>query len=240
VDNYRLLEQYAVGAMGQGPWAVIDPAMTNLLLPNQAACTNLYNGPYGFTATSGLLFSNALSAWIHRTGATRSLRWNWASAPGATTPTLSLSVAYRSWYGVPVVPGLSYAFSSWMKPDGVIDTDITVAMKLSWVGPTGSALSSATSGAIATGNAWKAYSVIGVAPAGAAYVKPTWEVTGTTVAAGGSLYVDEVMLEQDTVVNSWAPGTGVRPVEILELNDTVPFNSRFRAPVSMSLRELVV
>jgi hypothetical protein len=77
------------------------------------------------------------------------------------------------------------------------------------------------------------------APAGAAYVKPVWIVTGSTVAAGGSLYIDEIMLEQDNVVNSWAPGTGVKPVEIVSLMDTVPFNARFRVAPVMTLREVV-
>jgi hypothetical protein len=63
-------------------------------------------------------------------------------------------------------------------------------------------------------------------------------VTGSTVTVNGSIYIDEPMLEQDTVLNDWAPGTGLRPVEILSLTDSVPFNARFRQGASMVLREL--
>jgi len=46
------------------------------------------------------------------------------------------------------------------------------------------------------------------------------------------------MLEQDSVVNAWAPGTGIRPVEITDLNDAVPFEARFRQGLTLNLREL--
>jgi hypothetical protein len=82
------------------------------------------------------------------------------------------------------------------------------------------------------------HSVIAVAPAGAYYCRPIFVATGSTITVGGSIYIDEPMLEQDTVLNNWAPGTGLRPVEILGLSDSVPFNARFRKGISLVLREL--
>lgn len=237
-DNHALLEQYWTGMMGQGPWVYIDPSILNMLLPNQASATNLFSDTRNFTANLGAISSNTVATHIHRAGATRSLRWLFSSAPGVSTPTITLGAPYRSWFGYPVVPGLDYRFSAWLKPDGVVDTSITAAVKLRWLTPTGTDLTLLTSGDTPV-TAWQRLSVGGVAPIGAAYVRPTVVLDGSTVAAGGSLYVDELLLEQDTVVNNWASGTGLRPVEILSLTDTIPFNARFRKGVSMTLRELI-
>lgn len=236
VDNYAKIEQYWTGMMGQGPWVFIDPSMTNMLLPNQASATSLYGDARHFSASNGELSTNLITAYVHRPGSLKSLRWLWSGA-AATTPVLSMKYPYRSWFGVPVVPGLSYAWSSWIRPDNVVDSSITVEMKLDWYGPTGSFISGVTGGLVAT-TGWLRHSTVGVAPAGAAYARPTWSVTGSTVTAGGSLYIDEPLLEQDTVVNDWAPGVGLRAVEILDFADIATFNARFRRAATLTLREL--
>jgi hypothetical protein len=61
---------------------------------------------------------------------------------------------------------------------------------------------------------------------------------GTTMAVGGAVFIDEVLWEQDSVVNNWAVGSGIRPVELVGLGETVPFEARFRTNVQMTLREL--
>jgi hypothetical protein len=58
------------------------------------------------------------------------------------------------------------------------------------------------------------------------------------MVSGGSLYIDEPMLEQDSVLNEWAVGAGIRPVEIVALGEAVPFEARFRTGTAMTLREL--
>jgi hypothetical protein len=240
VDNYKLIEQYWTGMMGQGPWVFIDPSLRNLLRVNQAAATNVYNDTRQFATTggdNGTLSSNSVATFIHRTGAPRSLRWLFGVA-AATTPTLSLTYAYRSWWGVPVVPGLSYAFSSWVRPDGTVDSAISCEARVRWVDAAGATLSDLAGGAVATVPAWNRVTAVGVAPAGAAYAQPRWQATGSTITTGASLYIDEPMFEQDTVVNDWAPGTGLRPVEIVGLSDATPFSVRMRAAITMGLREL--
>lgn len=238
VDNYDRLAQYWVGMMGVGPWAFIDPSISNMLLENVSSGTNKFMDTRGWgTPTHGAISSNNNAAQVHRTGATRSLRWLWVSAPGAVTAVLGLSSPYRSWYGYPAVPGLSYAFSSWIKPDGTVDASITGSVRLRWIGPTGTQLSEITGGDVVT-TAWTRHSVVGVAPAGTAYVQPVWVVTGSTVAAGGSLYIDEPLLEQDSVVNNWASGTGLKASEILGLSEGVPFNAMFRKNIELELQEL--
>jgi hypothetical protein len=241
-DNYALIEQYWTGMMGTGPWVLIDPSMPNMLLQNQAAATNLMNISTSFVTSTGAadmgtIFSNTATTLIHRSGATRNVRWQFTVA-AATTPVLTLATPYRNWFGFPVVPTLSYAWSSWARPDGVVDSSITMAMKIQWYDSTGVQIGSDVSGGDVVMTTWTQMSVTAVAPTGAAYAKPIFVVTGSTVTTGASIYIDELQLEQDTVVNTWAPGTGLRPVEIVSLSETVPFNARFRKGLTMVLREL--
>lgn len=239
MDNYKPIEQYWLGAMGQGPWVFVDPSMPNMLLPNQAAATNVFFDARHLSINSlGQLISNGVPTQIHRPGATRALRWYFVTAPGATFPVLSFTPPYRSWYGFPVVPTLPYTFSFNIKPDLVVDTSITVAAKMGFYDASGALIGTeSTSGDIVVTD-WTRLFVTATPPSNAAYVKPTVVVTGSTVIVGSSIHLDEFMLEQDSVVNNWAPGTGLRPVEMTAFNDTVPFNARFRKGLTMTLKEL--
>lgn len=239
VDNYALLEQFWTGMNGPGPWVFIDPSQTNMLMPNQASACNAFRDNRGFTVSLGSLMPNAVSGDIHRTGATRNAEWWFSSAPGATTPTLSFSPPHRSWFGFPVVPGLDYMFSAWIKTSTASsDADITIAIKLGWLNAAGGSITELSGGDSSVQTVWQQRSIGGVAPVGTAYAKPTFVITGSTVASGGRVLLDELMFEQDSVVNPWAPGTGLRPVDILNLTDTAPFDGRFRRGVEMTLREL--
>lgn len=240
VDTYSLIAQYWTGMNGPGPFVLIDPSAPNLMPPNVASATGLMRDATGLSSaggSNGAVSSNSTVTQIHRVTGTRSIRWLWATA-AATFPVIEVTPLYRSWFGHPVMPGLSYAFSSWMKADGTVDTSITCAMKIEWKDSTGANIGSQiSSGDIAIAG-WQRVSVIGVAPSTAAYARLIWVATGSTITTGGSLYIDEPMFEQDTVVNDWAPGTGIRPVEMLGLNEPVPFDTRFRRSLTMSLREL--
>lgn len=241
VDTYALIEQYWVGANGVGPWAFINPAMPNLLLPNQAAVTAVFNDARGWgtstgAADMGALSSNSTATFIHRTGGVRSLRWLW-SVSAASFPVLRADPPYRSWFGFPVVVGLPYYWSAWVRADGVVDTSITVAAKIQWYTAAGSLISESSGGDIAVGG-WTRLSVTANAPSTAAYGRPVFVATGSSITTGGSLYIDEPLFEQDNALNNWAPGTGARPVEILSLDDSVPFETRMRRSLAMTLREL--
>lgn len=237
-DNYGLLEQFWTGMMGVGPWALVDPSQSNMLTANQASATSLYKDATGWAtsgaADQGALSSNDTTSFIHRTGAPRSVRWHFATAP-ATNPVMGPVSPWSGWYGFPVVPGVSYAFSAWARPDGVVMVSPTLEAQLWWFNAAGGSISS-TVGAASSMTTWKQYSAVGVAPVGAAYALPG--LVGTSFVTGGSVYVDEPLLEQDTVINNWAPGTGMRPVEIIGLSDQVPFNARFRVGVTLGLREV--
>jgi hypothetical protein len=235
-DTFARIEQFRIGANGPGPWAYIDPAAPNLLPPNVAAATGLYADASQMTVSSGSLLSNSDPTQIHRATGYRSIRWYFPTA-AATTPILDVPPLYRSWFGHPVAPSLPYTFSSWAKPDGTVDTSVTVNLVIEWLTITGSSISTTASGTTAV-TTWQQLSASGTAPSNAAYAKIRWEITGSTMTTLGSLYIDEPLWEQDSVVNSWAPGTGIRPVEIVDLPETVPFAARFRTGTKMSLREL--
>jgi hypothetical protein len=239
-DNYGLLAQYWYGAIGIGPWALADPSVSNMLLPNQGSTTSHLYDTTGFKTSDGLAASGSLlsgTSLIQRTGAPRSLQWSFPVTAG-TTPTLLLNAPYRNWYGYPVVQNLSYAWSCYLAPDGVVDSSITASVRLRWLDASGGFISEATSTTTAV-TTWTLLSAIGTPPSNAVYCQPAILLTGATITTGGSLFLDSMQLEQDTVVNPWAPGSGMRAVEITSLTDTVPFDAKWRAPITMVLRELV-
>jgi hypothetical protein len=240
IDTLVNVSQYWTGMNGAGPWALIDPSSPNLLLPNQAAATGLFNDATGFATTTGLTSAGTLlssTTQIHRTTGTRSLRWQFTVA-AAATPTLYLTSPYRNWFGVPVMVGLPYAWSVWARPDSVVDSSITMRASIEWKDAAGAVLSTTAGSNVVMSAGYVRVSVLGTAPASAAYANLLLVADGTTITTGGSIYVDEPLFEQDTVVNNWAPGTGSRAVEIMGLSEIAPFEARMRRNVTLTLREL--
>lgn len=242
LDNFNLLAQYWSGGMGVGPWVLIDPSVPNLLLPNQSSASAAFGDTTGFktvggAAADGTILSNTSATFIHRTGSQRSIRWQF-TVGAATTPQLTFNPPYRNWFGIPVVVGLPYAFSLWARPDGTVDSSITMAAKIQWMDSAGATLSTSTGGDIVVGAAMTKLSVTATAPANAAYAMPYLNSTGSTITTGASIYADEFLFEQDSAFNSWAPGTGCRAVEIIAFPDTVPFETRMRRAIDVTILEL--
>lgn len=240
VDTFTKLEPYRIGANGPGPFVLLDPSAMNLLPANVSAAsgimqivTDLVFGGAG----QGSVITNNAAALVHRPGGINSLRWRFTSAADASA-TMYVRAQYRGWYGIPTIPGLPYTFSSWVTPDGVIDSNVTLRMGLQFLNASGALIGSEFLGTNTAVTTWTRLSVTATAPAGAVYIRPRWILDGTTMTLNGSVYIDEPMLEQDSVVNDWAPGSGVRPVEIVALGETVPFETRFRTGTAMTLREL--
>jgi hypothetical protein len=244
IDNYSLLDAYWGGVNGNGPWALIDPSVPNLLLPNQAGMGSASYDTVGLKTTGstlaeGSISTNATASFIHRTNSLRSIRWQFTTA-AASFPLLGMTPAYRNWPGTPVVVGLPYTWSLWTRADGVVDSSITMAAKIRWLDITGAQLSETTSGDIVVGTTFTKLTASATAPANAAYAYVFLLATGSTITTGGSIYADEALFEQDSVANSWAPGVGVRAVEILSLSDSVTFETRMRKGVDLSLQELAI
>lgn len=239
-DTFTKLEQFRIGANGPGPWVLIDPSAPNLLPPNIGAAAGLYGNAVNMVAgavTNGTPGANSLPQYIHRTTGHRSIRWRFLNAPIDAFPIFEMTPLYRNWFGQPVVAGLPYSFSAWVTVDGVVETSATIAIKLIWTDAAGAALSTDSGGDIVV-TTWTKLSVTATAPVGAVFVKPVFIAIGSTLALNGVIYIDEPILEQDSVVNDWAPSTGIRPVEIVALPENVPFAARFRTGLSMTLREL--
>lgn len=241
-DTFTLLEQFRIGANGPGPFVYIDPSAPNCLPANAAAATGLTSDATDFlTLTNGgTVSSNNDPAFIHRPTGYRSIKWTFPENLGVliANPVLSIRSPYRNWSGIPLRTGLGYTWSSWMRMDGIIDSAATAVMQMEWFDSLGASLGTAVSLPISLTASWIRASVNLFAPTNAAFVVPKWSVTGSTITQNASIYIDEPLLEQDIVVNDWAPGTGVRPVQILGLTEAVPFEARFRTGVQMTLREL--
>lgn len=241
LDTFAKLSQYYVGANGPGPWVFIDPSTPNLLPANIGAASGLYNDATHMVTpggVGGIAGSNDISTFIHRTNGWRSIRWRFLTAPIDASVNLEMQTMYRNWYGQPVVPTLPYTFSSWMRVDGTVETNATTSMRMQWLAIDGTAINEVSSGDLSVTSTWQRLSVTGTAPSNAAFVRLRWNAVGSSLTLNGVIYIDEPLWEQDTVVNDWAPSTGIRPVQILSLGETVPFASRFRTGAAMTLREL--
>lgn len=241
VDTFDRIDQHWQGQAGAGPWGFVDPSAQNMLLPNLASATNNLFATTGFATSDGLAASGTLlssTSNVQRPAGTRSLRWQFTAA-AATSPTLWLGSPYRNWIGYPVFPALSYTFSAYGQPDGVVDTSIQATLKLQWFDINQAQIGTDVAGTTVTmTGAYAALSVTAAAPTGAAYVRPIVVATGSTITTGASIYMDAFQLEQDTIVNAWAPGSGNRPVEMTAWNDAVPFDARWRLAPSLTLREV--
>jgi hypothetical protein len=246
-STFDRVNQYWLGTMGPGPFAFIDPSRPNLLTPNQAAACSVWNDTTGIIVVSnldGYVSANSNATHIHRVGGTRSIRWHHTNSPAWTPfPQLRFISEHANWPGFPVMAGLPYTFSVWVKP---VDDPNTVqaAVKLFWMDGAGTDLSNSTSGDITiTAGVWTRLSVTGTAPAfstGSFFLQPRIMGVSSTFTAGVSLYLDEPLLEQDTVVNDWAPGSGVPPIGMLDWNEDVPWvDARFRLSPQLIIREVV-
>jgi hypothetical protein len=240
-DTYARLEAYDRGHMGVGPFALLDPSAINLLTVNQSAATTERNDATGFAtsaANHGTPVSNSSATHIHRAGAPRSLRWQFTVA-AATNPLLELTTVHSGWFGVPVRAGDSYVFSCWVKPDGTVDASIQVEAKIQWRNAAGGTVGAEATGAVQTVAAWTRLVCIGTAPVGAVYASCRLVAVGSTITTGASLYVDEMQLEVGAAVSDWRPGTGVYPMSVLGLGESVPWASTWRSTPTMILREVV-
>lgn len=241
VDNYAKLHQYFVGANGPGPYVLLDPSEPNILPANVAAACSLYKTGRDFVsnanATEGQVVANTNDTVIHRPHADTCIKWLFTGVAVAT-PTLGVAGLFRSWYATPALVGQAYTWSSWMRADPV-DTAITASMTLEFLDVAGTSLGAATSsGNVSLTATYQRVSVTATAPAGTAYVRSRWQADGTTISVGGSILIDEPLLEYGTVLNDWAPATGIRPVQIVGLTDVVPFSTYMREDIQLQLREM--
>lgn len=239
-DSLGKLERYDHGHMGVGPWALVDPTRVNMLTANQSSATSLkatVEGFSSFAANHGTAMTNTNPAHIHRAGAPRSLEWRFTVAP-FTAPKLDLDAVWSGWFGIPTVPGRTYTWSCWVKPDGVIDASIQVEAKIQWRDAAGVIVGAEATGSIQTVTGWTRLICTSTAPVGSAFGSPRNVAVGSSITTGGSLFIDEPQFEDGSAATDWLPGTGSYPVETLGVGGEAPWAAVWRTGVTMVVREV--
>jgi hypothetical protein len=215
--DFHTLLQYDQGHMGTGPWVLIDPGQRNMLMVNQSSTTSLANEALNFSI-AGSGWSLASEATTVRRGP-RSLRM--LSTYAGVNGTVTLDSPYRGWPGIPVVDR-AHVFSMYIR--SALDNAVTVTATVTWLDANGADLGGAASNAgVAASGAWTALSATADPPATVAFARLSVTVTGSTMNAGASVYLDEMQFEEGSTAGAWSPGTGVFPVVIQELDDNWPW-----------------
>lgn len=241
LDTFSRVEQFQTGAMGIGPWAFIDPSRGNFLSANQSSATSALGtveGLFTFQVSEGTPKVNTSAAYIRRTGAPSSIRWHFTVAV-ASFPVMTFPSVYSAWPGIPVTTASPYTFSVYVCADGVVDSAMTVAAKVQWFNAAGSPVGDSTSGDTAITTSWTQLVASATPPVGAAFGMPFLVAIGSTLTTNSSMYVDQPQFEMGSTPNIWVPGTGLYPVEIMDLTESIPFAASFRESPSLVLREVV-
>lgn len=214
-DTWWILSGFASGQLGIGPYAMYEPAMVNLLTPNQASGTEAFKTTLGFScdATEALASTSTFAQQ-----ARRSLKW---SLPASVTSGILTLAAPQSLIGWPVAPS-SYAFSAYCRTGASGDTSFSVTMALRWLDAAGAQVSESVNTASTVTTAFVQLSLSASPPATAVYVVPRIKVTAASVSAGADLHIDQAQLQLGGTVTTWRSGEGPALVGLGRLRETVP------------------
>lgn len=240
--TFDRITPYALGHMGVGPFAFIDPSRPNMLTPNQSSNTAVWHDStdwqLGSATAEGALSSNNNSTWYHRQYGRRSLKWSAFNGSLDTFCVLTPVAPYFAWSGFPVVPGLPYTYSYFITPQAGAGTGNCIYdTQLQWLDKNGAVISTAAVGAVNT-TTWAPGVLTAVAPFNAAFVIPRVVITSGSISAASVIYIDESQLEQSGSVNEWAPGTGTAAVAIMGWTEDVWVDASFRIGPVLNLREV--
>lgn len=218
-ETYATLEGFAQGHQGPGPFALLDPGRRNMLTVNQSGATSEVNDYDNFSVSGsgGSLASTAASGTFNR--GPRALKWSFQfTSPSSALVTLDSPSP--DWPGIPVY-SRSHVFSFKAKGAGA-DAVVTLAASIVWLDSAGATLSTSTGSTAATNSStWTSYSVVATPPANTVYALCQVTGTGSSISSGSILYLDEFQLEEGAAASAWRPGTGVLPLEVLELDDAM-------------------
>lgn len=168
--DWAVLEAYAQGHEGPGPFAFLNPGERNMLPANMSGATSVTNDTTNFSvAGSG---TSIASDDTYDDAGPRTLAWTMTnaspavSAAGALTPDWPSSVFP---YGVPAVVGRSLCFSCYVRGGGA-DPTVSLTPQLIYRDITGAILST-TSGTpvVSSSSAFAQMFVTAVAPASTVY-----------------------------------------------------------------------
>jgi hypothetical protein len=232
--DFATLQAFDQGHNGPGPFVLLDPGQRNQLTVNQAAATSELNATDNFTI-AGSGSSIASSTTLIERGP-RALAWTFQFT-SPSSGSIVLDSPYLGWFGIPVV-SRPYVFN-FLARGGGTDGIVTIRAEILWYGVTGTLLgtTSGSSAATSTG-AWAAYLATATPPASTAYA--ICKVTYVSGASAGSIvYISSLQFEEGSTAGTWRPGTGVRPVSIVSLEDRWPwlYADEIRSGPAMVLRE---
>jgi len=223
---------------GPGPFAMLEPSITNYLAPNQASGTDARGDTIGFElvfAAGGSALNS--SATYARTGS-RSLRW---TVPAASASGALLFKAPFGYTGFPTAVGLQWAFSSYWRAEGT-DTSIDLQHHIVWYNGSGVVLSTSSGSTFtATTGTWTQGTATGTAPAGAVYAAPQVDLIPATVGAGTYVYMDSAQLQVGGAVTAWKPGEGLpivsfadAPQEVVQWAAATPLGERRQIQITLA------
>lgn len=236
--DFATLLAYDQGHQGPGPFALIDPAATNMLTVNQSAATAETGDTSNFTI-SGSGNSLATTTTVTDRGPNALVSNLTLGASGV----LSLSTPSTQWTGCPVVPILTYRFWLTAKGGGS-DAIMSVTPRLIWYDALGAFISTSLGTPVTTSSGvWTVGYVDAAAPSTAAFVLCSATFTGAST--GSILYFGRFQLQLQPsgaaapVAADWRPGTAVVPVAVLSLVEAWPWQATgYRERPVLTLQEV--
>jgi hypothetical protein len=169
------------------------------------------------------------------------------------TPNGTSASTLVAFQNIPVVAGQKYNlnYAVWTS----VSHTTGVGMNIVWLNAGGGTISTSTHNlGTPTLSTWNSGFQFGVtAPAGAVNAQILFHIDGTPAAThiffvdavyfapgdNSGLYCDAFQLEYGQIQNDWAPGTGVRPVSIVDFNEDVPIDGWFRQSPSAVMQEVI-
>lgn len=217
-DSFEYLNAIHQGAMGPGPFVLLDPGRRNLLTANQSTTTSQANDTRDFTVagTGGSLSSDTAVV----TALPRTLKYSFATTTPASA-SLTLDKPSKVWPGIPVIVR-PYTFSvSVIGSVGAVNFQLAIR----WFDSAGATISTSTSSAITSSlTTLTRYSITATAPVNALWAVCLVLPDVATIAAGESLNFAGFMFNEGSSADAvWQLGTGVYPVQTIAMSERYGF-----------------
>jgi hypothetical protein len=208
-DDLSVIEGYALGAYGPGPFVLIDSARRNLLTANVSSGSDVLGDTTGIRALTGSISSTTVQA----AQGVRSIAWpvtaanmqvmTGAAAGGVADPAVD----------IPVLP--STAYSAQVK-GRLLGSTGSIRPDIYWYTAAGVLISSTagTATALAAGSFTLAPIINAASPSTAALARLLVQNTAFGVAT--TIYLDQFQMEQATTNSAWVLGTGVPRVSFID------------------------
>lgn len=219
-DEYDLIVPYWDGTAGRGPFALIQPAggPRNLLTFDQSTCGEQTATAGGFQLdTAGNVTSQQAAAMV----GIRGLQW----APANVGQFLR---TFNRWWPtsvsgsslLPVLAGEPMTASLYARLD--TGGPLGLRVRLVYFDATRTPALSVESAYAPLGAVWQRITVTATAPPGAAYAAILVDLDPASTLPA-TVHLDAWQFEYGPAATAWTPGTGTRPVGLLDFTATSPW-----------------